>query len=87
MHRALLAAVRGDYLAVHYRTSQALAVPLPRPNPSGGCRDGISGMKWLAECSAAALREALREDDLAARFSALGIDPRGASRGHLVRWP
>jgi len=44
-------------------------------------------MKWLAECSAAALREALREDDLAARFSALGIDPRGASRGHLVRWP
>ena len=31
-------------------------------------------MKWLAECSAAALREALRED-LAARFSALGIDP------------
>ncbi len=31
-------------------------------------------MKWLAECSAAALREALRED-LGARFSALGIDP------------
>jgi len=74
MHRALPAAVRGDYLAVHYRTSQALAAPLPRPNPSGGCRDGISAMKWLAECSAAALREALRED-LAARFSALGIDP------------